>query len=719
MTAESGDIARALSGLRCVGAIARHHDLDIRDQDLFTSYRTSDPADAETLALIASRVGLLSKAVKLPWEELSESGNTCPAILVLRDRSAVIWSGITVRDGVTLAVIRDLTSTQSFQFVNREQLEGNWSGEVVLIARRYALTDEDQPFGLPWFVPRLLKEKSSFRDIVLASLCLHIAALVIPMFFQLVVDRVLVHQAANTLFVLTFGVVVALIFESVFQYIRGLLVLHSTTKVDLSLSLKTYSHLLSLPIEFFERMTTGVLARHMQQTARIREFLTGRLLFTLLDASILIVLVPLLVFYSAALSLIVLSFSGLMALSIGILIPTYRRRLRHLYMQEGERQAFLVESVHGVNTIKAMGLEPDRQRQWEDRSAFAIQGQMEVGKIATIARTASSSLERAMVIAIVAVGAWLVFRGDLTVGQLVAFQMLSGRLSAPLVQIVSLINEFQDTRLSVEMLGEIMNRKPEAVGGTGVKPALQGSVQFENVTFQYDGTAQPALTQVSLKARPGSFIGVVGRSGSGKTTLGRLLQGLYRPSQGIVRIEDHDLREIDLGYLRSSMGVVLQDPFLFRGTIRENVALAKPGAAPEEIMTALRLAGAIEFIELLPRGVATQLEEGGANLSGGQRQRIALARALIRDPKILLLDEATSALDPESEAAIQESLGKLAGERTLIVISHRLNILANADNIVVLDQGRVIGEGRHPDLLESCEIYRSLWNTQVGQWQRG
>jgi ATP-binding cassette, subfamily B, bacterial HlyB/CyaB len=463
---------------------------------------------------------------------------------------------------------------------------------------------------------------------------------------------------------------------------------------------------------FFERNLAGVLLQHVQQNRRIREFLTGRLFLTLLDASALIVFIPVLFLYSAKLAIILLCFCALIALVIALLIGPFRRRLYALYQAEAQRQGVLVETIHGMSTVKSLALEPRRRRQWEERVAAATNMQFRVGKISAGAHSLTSLLEKLMLLTVIAVGATDVFNNTISVGALVAFQMLAGRVSGPLVQIVSLIHEYQEVALSVRMLGEVMNQRPESGATRGLTPQIRGDIVFEHVVFSYiPGTR--VIDDVSFHIPPGSFVGVVGRSGSGKTTLARLIQGLYPLQEGIIRFDNVNARDIDIPHLRSNIGVVLQDTFLFHGSVRDNIAVTKSDATLEEISLAARMAGADEFIERLPRGIDTVLEENGANLSGGQKQRLAIARALLTQPRILIFDEATSSLDPESEAIVQRNLAAISKGRTLIAITHRLSNLVHADAILIMDQGRIVDHGRHVELVARAGVYQDLWRQQT------
>jgi ATP-binding cassette subfamily B protein len=703
------------SGLACLAAIARFHGLDLTEPHLLqiASPGPDGRVTAANLAQVANKVGFSAKLVSLSWRRIGRLGQALPAILILRSGEAVILSGIKESEAGTQVVVRDLREPQQgFQFWDRAKLEENWSGQVVLIKRTYALTDASQPFSLKWFIPEFLRQRRALVDVVVAALTLHVLALATPIFFQLMIDRVVVHRVEATMMVLTIGVALAVAFEAALGYARGLILLYATSKIDIRLSTTIFRKLISLPVDFFERNLAGVVSKHMQQDQRIREFLSGRLLLTALDATALFVFVPILMYYSLRLTLVVLFCASLIAGIIGILSATFRRRLTELYRAEGARQALLIEAIHGINTVKSLGMEPGQSRAWDQSSALAIERRIEVGRISTLARTASSAIEKAMMVAVIWAGVNSIFAGTLSVGALVAFQILAGRVTNPLVQITALINEFQEVALSVRMLGNIMNAPSEPGMSRGLRPAIRGKLSFDDVSFSYGSSPIPALDRVSFAVEPGQVVGIVGRSGSGKSTVLRLLQGLYPAQRGLLRIDDFDIRELDKVHLRHHMAVVLPESFLFRGTIRDNIAAGRPSAVFEEIAWAARQAGAEEFIERLPQGYDTPLEEGGANLSSGQRQRLAIARALVRRPTILLLDEATSALDSESEMIVQDNMARIVEGKTTIIVSHRLSALRNCDNILVFDKGQIVGNGAHDNLLASCLTYRLLWDKQ-------
>ncbi|KQV70339.1 peptidase domain-containing ABC transporter [Rhizobium sp. Root1220] len=706
------------TNLHCLALVARHHGVDLSPERLQHDYAVDDqPVAIRQMLRMAKDSGLRARHVTLSWQSLFQLGEAFPVLAELDNGNWVVIAGAAGNpDDQRIRVLDPLAARPDFILLDEEQFSKSWHGSVVLLKRNYRLADDDQPFGFRWFIPEIIKQRSFFRDVALAAFVLYGLGLATPIFFQLVIDKVLVHQSYATLTVLTVGIAIALVFDALFSFLRRYLLLYATNRIDIRIATRTFGHLLNLPIALFEQASAGVLVKHMQQTGRIREFLTGRLFLTLLDGVSLLVFIPILLLYSVKLTLVVLGFAALVGLVVMMLVGPFQRRLQALYKAEGDRQALLVETVHGMRTVKSLALEPRQRRVWDDSSAQSISVRFRVDKISTVAQSLTGMLEKLMSVAIIGLGALDVFSGAMTIGALVAFNMLAGRVSGPLVQIVTMVHEYQEVALSVRMLGEIMNQRPEQSGrGRGIRPELKGRIDFDKVTFRYGPDGPPALDDVSFTVPAGSVFGVVGKSGSGKTTITRLIQGLYQNQQGLVRMDGYDNREIDLVHLRTSIGVVLQDNFLFRGTVRENIAAAKPDASIEEIVEVARIAGAEEFIERLPRGFETMLEENAANLSGGQKQRLAIARALITDPKLLILDEATSALDPDSEAIIRQNLSQIAAGRTVVIVSHRLSTLVDADAILVVERGKVADIGRHDQLVSRCMTYRHLWAQQMRQ----
>jgi ATP-binding cassette subfamily B protein len=703
--------------VQCLTAIAQHHGLQINPERLIHEYALTEEEPALPLVLrMATEMGLKARGEKLLWSSFFVQEGVFPILARRTNGTAVIVVGVRPgEDGAegSVAVLDPSVDMTAVAWVDREKFCSLWDGEVVFLKRSHSVTDPNQPFSLRWFIPEILKQKKAFRDIIIAAMAMNMLALAPPMFFQLVIDKVLVHQSVSTLWVLAVGIVLALAFDSVFSYLRQLLLLVATNKIDMQLTRRVFGHLLSLSIDYFETTSAGVITRHMQQLEGIRNFLTGRLFFTALDTIALLVFFPILFAYSFKLTLIVLVFTLVIGTIIGAVLPAYRRRLDALYSAEGKRQALMVETIHGMRTVKALAIEPMQRRSWDQFSAEAITSHFRVGQLSLNSNAVTDFLGKLMPVVIIVIGCQDVFDQTISVGALIAFQMLSGRVTGPLLQIVGLINEYQQTALSVRMLGSVMNRPSEGRGSGGLRPQLGGAITFDEVTFRYPGASTTALDRATFTIPAGTVVGIVGRSGSGKTTLTKLIQGLYPVQEGVVRFDGLDAREIDLSHLRKQIGVVLQENFLFRGTVRENITVTKPDASFEEVVAAAQASGADEFIERLPQGYDTLLEENASNLSGGQKQRLSIARSLLSKPRILILDEAASALDPESEAIFIRNLSQIAVGRTVVMISHRLSTLVNAHAILVMQQGRLADAGRHEELLSRCQTYQQLWNQQT------
>lgn len=707
------------TALRSLFIVAMHHGLQLTPEEISSIH---EDHLLRTILRVMRDVKLKGRALHhCSWNNVTSLGGAYPAMVIRKDATwMIIVDLVAMADGShSLAVLDPLKEQDGITLMGKEAFLEVWDGTLILCKRVYDMHDPNQPFGLRWFMPEIIRYATSFRGIAIAAIMANFISYVIPLLYQVIVDKVITHHSYQTLLFVVLVFLTLTLFEGVFTYVRQNLMLYATNRIDARLVSRTFQHLLSLPLQFFESHTAGVLTRHMQQTEKLRNFLTGRLFQLMLDAAVLPVLLVLLSFYSAKLTIVVLLFSALIALVIGALVPTFRHQLNMLYQSEGERQAHLVETLHSMRAVKSLVLEQNRQKSWDNKIAAAMRRHASVGRIGAFGTVLTQTLEKIMQISILALGAVDVFDGSMTLGALIAFNMLCGRVSGPLIQIVGLINEYQETALSVQMLGTVMDTKPERGSGERkARPEVTGNMSFDNVVFRYTPTANPALSRVSFQVEQGQMIGVVGRSGSGKTTITRLIQSIHQPQEGLIRLDGADLRHIDVDHLRRSIGVVLQDNLLFRGTIRENIAAAKPDASLEEILHAARMAGADEFIDRLPMSYDTMVEENASNFSGGQRQRIAIARALITQPRLLIFDEATSALDPDSEAIVQHNLSDIARGRTMIIVSHRLSSLVMADSILVLEQGQLVDFAPHHVLLERCDIYRHLWMTQTQHIQQ-
>ena len=667
------------------------------------------------LVALASEFGLRAEFRRLSWNDLETEPFSHPPMLLLENGNAVIVMGLRRGGPEEVAVSDPLYRDGEVFFLPRGDLEQAWQG-LALIVTPLPPSKEDGSFGFSWFTSKLFAERRLMRDIVVAALAMHLIALSVPIFFQILVDKVVPNQAFSTLYTLTAGVGVLLLFDGAFNYLRNYLLAFVTRRLDHVVSTETIDHLLKLPIDYFHANPSGVTAFKLQEANNVRDFLASRLFNTLLDSLAVVIYLPVLLIYSWRLTLIVLVVSGVAFVALAIMAREFRLQLRDVNEIDGRRKAFLFEILNGIDTIKSMALEPRSALRWRRYTDEAAAKTLALDHTSARARSVIMTLERGMSVGIGAIGVLFVLNDQMTVGALIAFNMMGLRMAQPLIQASTLMQEYQKAVLSLKLLAQLMQTEPEPAGGQ-LAPTIRGHIEFEQVTFHYPNSPAPAIKDVSFVIEPGTVVGIVGRSGSGKTTITRLLQGLYRPQVGLVKMDGQDLKELDLAHVRTQIGVVLQENFLFRGTVRENIAITKPTASLDEVVRIAQLAGAHEFIQRLPHGYATMLEESATNLSGGQRQRLAIARALIHDPPLLIFDEATSSLDPESEAILQQHFAAIARGRTIVIITHRLSFVAGADAIIVVDQGRVAQVGPHDTLLRSCLPYNQLWSQQARVYQ--
>jgi subfamily B ATP-binding cassette protein HlyB/CyaB len=600
--------------------------------------------------------------------------------------------------------------------MTQAELEAIWDGNVILMARRASLTDLSRRFDISWFLGAIHKYRRLLGEVLIASFFLQLFGVISPLFFQVVIDKVLVHQSMSTLDVLIIGLVSLTIFEAVLGTLRVYVFAHTTNRIDVELGARLFRHLMALPIAYFQARRVGDSVARVRELENIRQFLTSSALTLVIDFLFTFVFLAVMFYYSTSLTFVVLaSFPFYIGISAGA-APLFRRRLDEKFNRGAENQAFLVESVTGVETLKAMAVEPQMQRRWEEQLAAYVSASFRVLSLNNSASQAVQAINKLVIAAILYFGAKLVIGGEMTVGELVAFNMLAARVSMPVLRLAQLWQDFHQARLSIDRLGDILNTIPEPSfsPGRAALPAIRGQITFDHVTFRYRVGGPEVLHDVSFNVQPGQVVGVVGSSGSGKSTIAKLIQRLYVPESGRVLIDGVDLAMVDLAWLRRQTGVVLQENVLFNSSIRENIALADPAVPMDRIIAAAELAGAHDFILELPEGYDTVVGERGSSLSGGQRQRIAIARALIMDPRILILDEATSALDYESERAIQQNMKRIAAGRTVFVVAHRLSTVRQADRIITIERGRIVEDGRHDDLIRSNGRYAKLHFLQAG-----
>ena len=706
------------SGLACLVIVARHSGLHLSvPQLMHDNVLTGQQISTAQLLKCARSAGLKAKATHLTWDKLSQLKKALPANVTLKNGASMVLLRVTGGLNDTRVVLQDPNAANDAVLViDQVRFQDAWSGEVILVKRNYDISDESQPFSIGLVSALIFRERWVVRDVAICAIVLSLLALSPIIFWRLLSDKVIYFKAYNTFFVVCLAMAALVIFEAIFAYLRQFLIVHLTTRIDVKLATYMFEKVLNLPIDFFERTQTGQITYDMNQMWKIRAFLMGQLFGTVLDSVTLLVFLPVMFFFSPTMTLIVLASCGLMVLLIVAMLPAYRRKSQAVEAAESERGALLVQTIHGIRTVKSLALDARQRHLWDVHTARVAKLRFAEGMAGNMIQACVRPLERFAVSGSYAVGVYiaLMTNDPVYIGALFAFLMLSQRVSGPLLQMARLINQYDEARIAVAVVGKLVNQPAEeGRSGHGVRIPIEGHVQFSSVTFKYPSAPGPALQDVSIEIPKGTTLGIMGRSGSGKTTVTRLLQRLHSNYEGLIKIDGVDVREYDVDHLRRSLGVVLQENFLFSGTIRENITAGKIDATFDEVVRAARLAGAEEFIERLPRGYETYIYEGSPNLSGGQRQRLAIARALIVDPRILILDEATSALDADSEAIVSANIASIAQGRTLIIISHRLSSLVSADAILVLERGEVEDIGRHEELLARCDIYSDLWHQQT------
>jgi subfamily B ATP-binding cassette protein HlyB/CyaB len=660
----------------------------------------------------ARDLGVKARTVRTSWSRLADT--PLPAIASLRDGGFIV---IAKAAGDQVLVMSPQAPRPVL--MARDDLLAIWDGGLILMTRRAGLSDMTRRFDISWFLGAIHKYRHLLSEVLVASFFLQLFGLVSPLFFQVVIDKVLVHRGLSTLDVLVVGLLAISLFETVLGILRTYLFAHTTNRIDVELGARLFHHLLALPMAYFQARRVGDSVARVRELENIRNFLTSSALTLVIDLLFTSVFLAVMFAYSPLLTWIVLgSFPFYIAISAGV-TPLFRRRLDEKFRRGAENQAFLVESVTGIETLKAMAVEPQMQRRWEEQLAGYVSASFRVLSLGNTASQIVQFVSKVVTAGILYFGARLVIDGGLSVGELVAFNILAGRVSMPVLRLAQIWQDFHQARLSVQRLGDILNTTAEPTYATARTrlPAIRGNIAFDHVSFRYRIDGQQVLHDVSFDVPAGQVVGIVGPSGSGKSTFAKLVQRLYVPESGRVLVDGMDLAMADPAWLRRQIGVVLQENVLFNRSVRENIALADPAMPMERIVAAAKLAGAHEFILELTEGYDTIVGERGSTLSGGQRQRIAIARALIADPRILIFDEATSALDYESERIIQHNMKEIARGRTVLVIAHRLSTVRAADRIVTLDRGRLVEDGTHDALIKTGGRYAALHRLQGGIYE--
>ena len=706
-----GAQAPANSGLTALCGISAYYRIPANPLDLRRQLVLPErPADFPDLVRAAQALGLKARWVrKLSKKRLGAL--PAPSLVRVRDGAIQVYGGRTpdklyrLVDPITRA-FRDLSLDELYEAVEPQAL---------LVARKLGGPGiTPSAFSFRWFLPSIWRYRKPLGHVLLASFFVQTFALVTPLFFQVIIDKVLSHKGYDTLFVLIGGLAVIGLFDVILQYLRSYALSHTTNRIDVELGRRLFAHLFHLPMSYFETRAAGQTVARVRELETIRSFLTGQGLFSAIDLFFTVVFIAVLIAYSWKLSLIVILSIPFYLLIAAIVRPPLREKIKEKFNRGAESQQMLVEAIVGVQTIKASAIEPAMQAQWEEKLAAYVSSSFDAGLWGAGGSSAIQYVQKLANAALLLFGAKAVIDGDLSVGELVAFSMIAGQVAQPVLRLSQIWQDFQQVQISIDRLGDILNAAPEAQNQAALDlPRIKGQIVLRNVTFRYRPGAPDVLKAVSLAIQPGEVVGIVGHSGSGKSTLTKLIQQFYPPSEGQVLIDGIDVNHARPSWLRSQIGVVLQDNLLFNRSIHDNIAIANPAMTRGQVMTAARLSGADAFISKLPGGYDTMIEERGTNLSGGQRQRIAIARALATNPPVLIFDEATSALDYESERLIQENMREIVKGRTVLIIAHRLQALRPCSRIIGLEDGRIVEAGTHAELLRARGLYARLWALQT------
>lgn len=697
------------AGLYSFVNIARFHNIPADPDQIIHALAIGEEGMQEGDILRAAKeFKLKARASAVEYDTLAKV--PLPVVVGLKKEKFGILAK--VEDNKLLVLMPDGTPPK---IMHKADFARKWTGRVILFTQRF-WKDSERKFGIRWFIPTIIKYKKPLLEVLTAAFVLQILGIFAPILTQVVIDKALSHNSVSTLDVIVIGLVIVALFETIMGIARNYIFTHTTSRIDTILSSRLFRHLFTLPIRYFETRRVGDTTARVMELEKVRAFLTGTPMTTLIDISFMFVYIIVMFIYSPTMTWVVLGSLPFFALLAGIMTPLLRQRVDEKFDTGAESQAYLVESITGAQTIKSFALEPQLQKNWEGRLSNYIRAGYKMSILSGNAGALAQLIQKIADIAVLWFGAHLVMSGDLTIGALIAFRMLSGRVSGPVLRLVQSWQDFQQTGISIKRLGDIFNNKTEpTMDPTKSRlPSIKGDIRFEKVRFRYSPESSEVIRDMSFGIRPGTVVGVVGRSGSGKSTLSKLIQRLYVPEAGKILIDGVDTAMTDPAWLRRQIGVVLQENFLFNTSVRENIAVHKPTASMDEIVSVAKTAGAHEFILELPEGYDTVVGENGEGLSGGQKQRVAIARALLHNPKILIFDEATSALDYESENIIQKNLRQITAGRTVIIIAHRLSTLKDVNKIMAIDRGQLVEYGTPKVLLENNGLYAHLHRQQLG-----
>ncbi len=699
--------------LACFQMLSQHYNLPFR-KDVIRKVISNQIQRTQTLSLqlcgaISELIGLNAQLINISAEAVTKL--QAPVVIRWQDTFAIIYE---ISEQRLVLGVPEVGIIQQKPTLFKE----NWGDEGQVLLLKPTKNTPKKRFGISWFIPSLIKYKKVLIEVLIASFFVQLFSLANPLIVQIIIDKVIVQNSIETLNILGFLLVILAAFEALLTSLRTYLFVDTTNRIDLTLGSEIIDHLLRLPLRYFEKRPVGELATRANELENIRSFLTGTALTVVLDAIFSLVYIVVMLIYSWVMTLIALGTIPLFALLTIFVSPIIRRQLRNKAERNSETQSYLVEVLSGIQTVKAQNIELRSRWQWQEHYAKYVNAGFQNVITSTTAGATSNFLNQLSGLLILWMGAYLVVQGQLSLGQLIAFRIISGYVTAPLLRLTQLWQNFQETALSLERLADIVDTPPEADENNRNNipmPSITGRVKFENIAFRFNPNTPLQLKNINLEFNPGTFVGIVGQSGSGKSTLTKLLPRLYELESGRILIDGYDISKVELYSLRRQIGMVLQDSLLFDGTVMENISLTNPDATTEEIVEAAKIAAAHDFIMSLPNGYNTRVGERGSTLSGGQRQRIAIARTVLQNPNLLILDEATSALDYQSERQVCLNLAEAFDNTTVFFITHRLTTVRNADVIILLDQGAVVEQGTHDELMALRGRYYCLYQQQDSQ----
>ena len=702
------------TGLLCLMIIAHFHGKPVNEENLKKQFDTGGaPWETKQIILAAKSLGLNAKKIETKIDRIKYL--PLPAVGIDNENKFfLILKHEKLNYQEEQVLIHDLL-TQNPYFISVKELNSKWNSNVLLFNSQHKVRDVIAKFDVTWFIPYLIKYRKIFTEVFIVSLIIQLFGLVSPLFFQVIMDKVLVQQNMKTLNVISIGLAIVYLFEVLMTGLRSYVFAHTSSRIDVELGGQLFSHLLKLPLNYFEARRSGDSVARIHELENIRNFLTSNTIILVLDILFSIIFISIMLYYSVKLTMVVLATLPLYFL-VGILFTEpLRNKLDDKFKISSQNQSFLIESVTGIALIKSSATEVQIKKKWEEYLASYVLAGLRVIYLSIWSNSSVQLISKISMVIIMWVGTSSVIDAEITLGQLIAFNMLSNNVSGPILRLAQLWSDFQQVSISVERLGDILNTHPESELSSGIAPKFTGRIDIENVYFKYSNNNKDILKNINMTIDKGEIIGFVGQSGSGKSSLIKLLLKLYPVTQGRIKFDGLDISHVESTSLRSQIGIVMQEPILFSRSIRENISINDTSASLERIIEVSQLAGCHEFVSELPNGYDTMLGEHGLGLSGGQKQRIAIARALFSNPQILIFDEATSALDYESEKIVQDNMKRICIGRTVIIIAHRLSAVKHANHIYVFQHGEIIEHGNPSELLKNpIGAFRGLVNIQHG-----